>query len=213
MKTRLRILIVEDSPEDAALMADELQRAGYEVSHERVETEPAFQQALAREEWDAILCDFTLPQFSGEAALRRVKEMHCDVPFIYVSGTIGEDVAVEALKSGAHDYVMKTNLKRLVPAVEREMHEARLRQERQLLEAERERLVAELQAALMDVKRLSGLLPICSSCKKIRDKHNEWQWIEVYIQKHSEAMFTHGLCPDCSKRLFGFHANEGKTEG
>jgi CheY-like chemotaxis protein len=201
----LNILIVEDSLDDAALMILELGRAGYEVASKRVETESALRAALAQKIWDAVLCDYTLPQFSGPQALPIVNAADADLPFIYVSGTIGEDMAVEALKSGAHDYVLKNNLARLAPAFERALREAQLRRERRILEADRERLVVELKAALMDVKRLSGLLPICAGCKKIRTSRNEWQPIEVYIQEHSIAQFSHGLWPDCLSR-HGFSA-------
>ena len=195
MKTKLHLLIVEDSPEDAALIRRELERAGCAAACERVETEAALRQALAQSAWDAVLCDYTLPQFSGKMALQIVRETDADLPFIYVSGTIGEDVAVEAMKSGAQDYVLKNNLKRLAPAVERELREAQVRREKRILEADRERLITELRAALMDVKRLSGLLPICAGCKKIRTDRNEWQPLETYIREHSEAQFTHSLCP------------------
>jgi DNA-binding NtrC family response regulator len=210
MKTKLRLLLVEDSPEDAALMRHELERAGYDVASERIETESAFRQALTQATWDAVLCDYTLPQFSGANALRIVRESDADLPFIYVSGTMGEDVAVEAMKSGAQDYVMKNNLKRLAPAVERELREAKVRREKRILEADRERLITELRTALMDVKRLSGLLPICASCKKIRNNRNEWQRLEIFIRENSEAQFTHSLCPDCVKRLYEFPGDEGK---
>jgi DNA-binding NtrC family response regulator len=212
MKTKLHLLLVEDSPEDAALIQRELERAGYDVASERVETESAFRQALTQATWDAILCDFTLPQFSGENALRIVRETDADLPFIYVSGTIGEDVAVEAMKSGAQDYVLKHNLKRLAPAVARELREARGRREKRVLEADRERLITELRAALMDVKRLSGLLPICASCKKIRNDRNEWQRLEIFIRENSEAQFTHSLCPDCIKHLYEFPGDEDKLK-
>jgi DNA-binding NtrC family response regulator len=212
MKTKLHLLLVEDSPEDAALMQRELERAGFDVAGERVETESALRQALPQAIWDAILCDFTMPQFSGESALRIVRESDADLPFIYVSGTIGEDVAVEAMKSGAQDYVLKNNLKRLAPAVERELREAKVRREKRILEADRERLITELRAALMDVKRLSGLLPICASCKKIRNDRNEWQRLEIFIRENSEAQFTHSLCPDCIKRLYEFPGDDDKLK-
>jgi DNA-binding NtrC family response regulator len=212
MKTKLHLLIVEDLAEDAALMRRELEQAGYDVTSERVETESAFRQALTQGTWDAILCDYTLPQFSGKSALRILRKTNADLPFVYVSGTIGEDVAVEAMKSGAQDYVLKNNLKRLAPAVARELREAKVRRAKRVLEADRERLITELRAALMDVKRLSGLLPICASCKKIRNDRNEWQRIEIFIRENSEAQFTHSLCPDCIKRLYEFPGDEDKLK-
>jgi len=212
MKTKLRILIVEDVAEDAALMQRELAQAGGEVTSKRVETEGELREALALGGWDAVLCDYTLPQFSGKRALIIVRAIDPDLPFIYVSGTMGEDVAVEAMKSGAQDYVMKNNLKRLAPAVERELREAQVRREHRKLQADRERLITELQAALMDVKRLSGLLPICSGCKKIRNERNEWQRLEFFIREHSEAQFTHSLCPDCLKKFYESAGLESKSK-
>ena len=212
MKTQLHILIIEDSPDDAGLMTRELEQANYDVTCERVETESQFKQALAQKTWDAILCDYTLPQFSGEMALRIVRETDADLPFIYVSGTMGEEAAVAAMKSGAQDYVLKNNLKRLAPAVEREVREAQVRREHRALAADRERLVVALSAALADVKRLSGLLPICASCKKIRNANNHWQRLETYIVEHSEAQFTHSLCPDCLERLYGCPDDEDKLK-
>jgi|GEM_PF-1386357 len=212
MKTQLQILIIEDSPEDALLMLRELEQAGYEVARERVETADALKRALGQQTWDAVLCDYTLPQLSGKAALQAVREADADLPFIYVSGTMGEETAIAALKAGANDYVLKNNLTRLAPAVERELREARLRRKHRVLEAERDRLVTSLSAALMDVKRLSGLLPICSVCKKIRNDHNEWQQLETFIRNHSEAQFTHSLCPDCLSRLYGSAGRAGNLK-
>lgn len=197
MKAKLRVLIVEDSPEDALLIVRELQRPGYDVSYERVDTELSLKQVLARGNWDIVLCDYTLPQLSGAVALHIVRQIEADLPFIFVSGTLGEDVAVEAMKSGVDDYVMKNNLKRLVPVVERELAEAQIRKKARLLEVDRDQLIQELQAALTEVKRLSGLLAICPNCKRIRRADGTWQPIESYLQEHSGMQFTHGLCPEC----------------
>jgi DNA-binding NtrC family response regulator len=210
MNAKLNILIVEDSPDDAVLAIHELKRPGCELKCERVETEGGLRRALAREAWDVVLCDFTLPQFNGKQALDIVREADAELPFIYVSGTIGEDVAVAALKSGANDYVLKSNLKRLGPAVERELREARLRRDHRILEADRERLVVDLQAAMTNLKRLSGLLPICSACRSVRDDDDHWLPIEDFIRKHADAQFTHCLCPDCTARLREFPHGEDK---
>ncbi len=129
MKKNLSVLIVEDVENDARLLVAELEGGGYTVAFERVDTAAAMRSALQQKNWDLILCDFTMPYFSGAAALKLAREAGCDAPFIYVSGTIGEDVAIEAMKSGAQDYVMKTHLARLVPAVERELDEAQTRRE------------------------------------------------------------------------------------
>jgi two-component system, NarL family, sensor histidine kinase UhpB len=129
MNNKLHVLIAEDSEQDARLLIRELKRGGYDPEYQRIETAAGLKQALASETWDIILCDYSFPQFSGDAALRMVKESRLDLPFIFVSGTIGEETAVKAMKSGAHDYVMKDNLARLAAAVERELGEAQVRRE------------------------------------------------------------------------------------
>jgi two-component system cell cycle sensor histidine kinase/response regulator CckA len=137
----LRVLLVEDSEFDAELLLRELRRGGYDVAHWRVETEEAMRSALAQERWDVVISDFALPQFSGIAALTVMTESGLDLPFIVVSGTVGEETAVAALHAGAHDFVVKGQLARLIPAIERERRErdvrvARRRAERALVESE-----------------------------------------------------------------------------
>ncbi|MGZ4969307.1 MAG: EAL domain-containing protein [Methylobacter sp.] len=130
----LRILIVEDSEDDTLLLVDQLEiEGGRPVDWQRVETEPALVEAL-QQHWDIVLSDYTMPHLSGMRALEVVRQYDLDLPFIFVSGTIGENTAVKAMKSGAQDYVMKGNLSRLVPAVERELEEAQLRRERRQTE-------------------------------------------------------------------------------
>ena len=136
MSRLLRLLIVEDSEDDTLLLVRELRRAGDDVTFQRVDTAEAMTAALARQAWDLIIADYSMPHFSGTAALELLKKSGLDIPFIFVSGTIGEDMAVAAMKAGAHDYVMKGNLKRLIPAVERELREAEGRRERKRLEEE-----------------------------------------------------------------------------
>jgi DNA-binding NtrC family response regulator len=134
MTKMLRALIVEDSVSDEALLLHELHQAGFEVIHERVETQPGMEVALRTRPWDVVLSDFSLPSFGGKAALQTLRNEALEIPFIFVSGTIGEEAAVEALKSGAYDYVLKDNLQRLVPAVERALAEAKRRRELQRTE-------------------------------------------------------------------------------
>jgi hypothetical protein len=134
-KRALHILIVEDSQDDAFLLLRELERAGYAVSHERAEDAPALAAALGRPGWDAVICDYSLPGFNAMEALRMVRSSGLDLPFVIVSGSIGEDTAVQSLKAGAHDYLLKQNLRRLVPAVERAIEDARLRAEHRRAEA------------------------------------------------------------------------------
>ena len=142
MSTPLRVLIVEDSEEDTLLILRELKRGGFDPIHERVERAESMKAALSTKTWDLILADYSMPHFSGLEALKFSKESGLDLPFIIVSGSIGEEVAVEAMKSGAHDYLMKNNLTRLIPAIEQELREAEVRRklkhsEKALQEAEK----------------------------------------------------------------------------
>ena len=321
-------LLVEDSPLDAELLARHLRHSGYELDHRRVDTADDFRASLRTRRWDVILCDYQLPSFGVEGALRILRESGQDVPFIVVSGAAGEEVAVEVMKAGAHDYVLKYRLARLVPAIERERREAVARQERaaalrklsylasivdstseaiighdmegtiatwnsgaqqlfgysaeealgksifmifppetrpdiaqvmgklrrgeevaptevaalrrdesrveialtispiksadgaligvsslayniterKQLEEERKRMIDELNETLSRVKTLSGLLPICASCKKVRDDHGYWQKLETFVHEHSEAEFSHSICPDCMEALYPQYA-------
>ena len=131
---KLRILMVEDSPEDAALIERALVRGGHEVTCVRVMSASEMHAQLDRGGWDIIISDYHLPQFSASSALAVIQERKLDIPFIIVSGTVGEETAVTAMKSGAQDYVMKSNLIRLAATVEREVKEAELRRERVGLE-------------------------------------------------------------------------------
>ena len=120
----LRVLIVEDSEDDALLLARHLRQGGYELKSERVESAETMRLALERHAWDLVIADHNLPRFNSSDALKVIRDMELDIPFIIVSGSIGEEHAVSAMKAGAHDYLMKDNLVRLVPAVQRELREA-----------------------------------------------------------------------------------------
>jgi len=144
MKSLLRILIVEDAEDDAELMMREVQRGGYAVEFERVETQTTMQEALSRGSWDIILSDYTMPEFSAMAAVRTLKESGLDIPLLVVSGTIGEETAVTALKAGAHDFLLKGKLARLIPAIERELRDAETRRSRQEAELRYKLLVEQL---------------------------------------------------------------------
>lgn len=131
MSKPLRVLIVEDSENDAILLLRELKRSGYLLLYECVEDAPGLLSALERERWDIVISDFVMPQFSGLEALKLVREKGLDIPFIITSGKITDDTAVIAMKAGAADYIMKDNLARLGPAVARELQEASIRRERE----------------------------------------------------------------------------------
>lgn len=315
----LNILLVEDSENDAALMLQQIREGGYEPMSERVQTPEDLTAALGRHKWDVVLADYVLPQYSGPEALKLVRARNPDMPVVMISGVYGEETAVEMMKAGASDYLVKTKLSRLVPAIEREIEAAQMRRRatqaenmvrylaaivessddaiygikldgtvvswnraaervygfrageiigrnvsilypderldelidtmervkrgdhvghsetarvrkggravpvavtispmkngegkisgasviaqditfRKRDELERIKLIQELTEALGRAKTLAGLLPICASCKRIRDDHGYWQQVEAYIAEHSDAVFTHGICPEC----------------
>jgi diguanylate cyclase len=130
MTYQIKILIVEDNLDDAELIILELEAANYQVIYQQVDTVEAMVSALESQEWDVILTDYAMPQFSAVAALSLVKLRKLDTPFIVVSGSIGEEIAVQLMRDGAHDYLLKNNLTRLAPAIERELREANVRYER-----------------------------------------------------------------------------------
>ena len=141
----LRVLIVEDSEDDANLVIRNLRKGGYESVYERVETAEKLRGALSRLPWDVIISDFAMPYFDGITALKISQESGLDLPFILVSGTITDEIAVRVMKAGAHDFIDKTNLARLIPAIEREMREAEVRRERRRMEEDLEAYHAGLK--------------------------------------------------------------------
>jgi len=140
MGTPLRVLMIEDSEDDATLLLRELRRGGYDVEFERVDLPGTLKSALDTQVWDLVVSDFSMPHFSGTDALHFLRAKGSDIPFIFVSGTMGEETAVAALQNGAQDYLMKTNLKRLVPAVQRALQEAEGRRQRKQMEQQVQQL-------------------------------------------------------------------------
>ena len=132
--TPLRALVVEDVEDDLLLLQNELRRGGYLPQLTRVDTPEDLRDALQQHSWEIIFCDYSMPKMNGRQALDIVRELDKDVPLIFVSGSMGEDIAVEAMRAGAQDYIMKDNLKRLAPAVQRELEDARQRREKRTAE-------------------------------------------------------------------------------
>ncbi|MDO9167014.1 MAG: EAL domain-containing protein [Rhodoferax sp.] len=164
MSKPVKVLIIEDSEDDAKLALRVLQRGGFEPTHRRVQTAAELETALARERWDAIISDFSMPGFTGMDALRIYRSTGLDIPFILISGTIGEESAVNAMKAGASDYVMKRNLARLAPALERELKESHMRAahrraQRELVESEqRLRTIVETEPECVKVVSQEGVV-------------------------------------------------------
>ena len=192
MKKSLRLLLIEDLEDDALLLVRELRKGGIDSDFTRVDTLRELEAALANGPWDAIFSDYNLPGFTGLDVLRIVREMGLDLPFILVSGVIGEETAVEALKAGAHDYLMKGRYARLAPALERARQDVTLQRERRRTMAElrqyREHLeelgllrTEELAAANRELDSFnhtvshdlrSPVLNIANFCQLIFDKHD-----------------------------------------
>jgi signal transduction histidine kinase len=172
----IKILIIEDSDDDECIIIHTLQsEGGFKIDYKRVESANDMQTALETEHWDLILADYTMPHFSGPSALRILQESGQDIPFIIVSGSIGEETAVEAMKAGAHDYIMKGNLRRLIPAVVRELREsevraARKRAEEELRTTERLRMAGEMTASI--IHDLKGPMQIITSMNEFLDENN-----------------------------------------
>lgn len=198
MERRLHVLLVEDSENDALLLVRSLQRSGYKLRVERVQTLAHLQTVLDDQPWDVIIADYTLPGFTALEALKLVQGSGLDIPFIVVSGSVGEGVAVATMKAGAHDYLMKNNLQRLDAAIEREIREAQVRRERRLAEQalQKER---DLTAALMDtsgalvmvIKRDGSLVRFNRACEQTTGytlaELQPQGWCEMLIPSEQQA--------------------------
>ena len=188
MSKPLNILIVEDSEDDALLLLVQLRKDGYQPDFMRVETHESMLAALGQRTWDVVISDYVMPRFSGLRALATLRESGLDLPFIIVSGNIGEDIAVEAMKAGAHDYILKGNLARLAPAIEREVREAETRKARKRAEEERVRLAAAVESA--------------ADAVAITDPHGMIQYVNPVIRKYL------GLQPGRSRRAGTHHSRQ-----
>ncbi len=148
MAKPLAVLIVEDSDSDAQLILRLLDKAGYSVTYEQVDTSDGMRAALEKQTWDIVISDYSLPQFNAPAALKLLHDRGPDIPFLVVSGTIGEETAVAMMKSGAHDYLVKGNLIRLVPAIERELDQARVRRENKQIQEDMQAIDKRFRALI-----------------------------------------------------------------
>ncbi|MFA5403464.1 MAG: PAS domain S-box protein [Ignavibacteria bacterium] len=155
-KEKLHILILEDNENDLALLIRELKKGKYEIDYKMVEDSKSFKSAISKK-WDLIISDYSLPDFNGFEALNICNEKGIDTPFIVVSGTVGEDIAVDMMRAGCKDYIMKKSLKRLLPAVEREIEDARIREKNKLIDKEKE-VLFEINQDILNTANLDELL-------------------------------------------------------
>ena len=157
----VRLIVVEDMPMEAEIAVRQLESGGFTCSWKRVDSEAALRAALAEAEPDIILSDFTLPGFDGISALEISREIAPDTPFIFLSGTLGEERAIDALQRGAYDYVLKTNMARIVPAVRRALNDSAIRRARVALEQQLRDIVATSQDWIWEHDR-DGKFTFCS---------------------------------------------------
>jgi len=197
IKKEVAVLFIEDNPADVYLIREMLAETTDDIV---LEDADSFAKGLARidaGEIDLVLLDLGLPDSQGIAGVKNLCERFGRLPIIVFTGLSDEQLGTQAVHEGAQDYLIKgqTNGSLLVKAI-------RYAIERKQLENEKENLISELQESLAKVKLLSGLLPICASCKKIRDDKGYWNQVETYLLEHSQAKFTHGICPECGKKLY-----------
>lgn len=204
--TKDNILVVDDTPENLRLLTTSLTEAGY-----RVRPVPSGSMAIAgarRYPPDLILLDIRMPGMDGFEVCAELKadEGLRDVPVIFISALDDTLDKVQAFGVGGVDYVTKPfQFEEVLARVETHLTIRRLQKER-------DEVIANLEDALAEVKRLSGLLPICSACRRVRDDHGYWKQVETYISERSEATFSHGICPECLERLYPDAASDGPQQ-
>ncbi|MHB8790132.1 MAG: response regulator [Desulfobulbaceae bacterium] len=195
----IHILHIEDNPADAALVHEILAEAkefSGTVHHAGLLSLGL--EILTGNGVDIILLDLNLPDSAGTTTFQAVKESARDTPVIIMTGLNDEEAAIHAVREGAQDYLVKAQV------------EANLLVRSIKYAIEREKLSSALRQALDRIKTLSGLLPICAACKNIRDDQGFWHQVEEYVRDHSDAEFTHGLCPKCATKLYPeYYKNNG----
>lgn len=194
---KTKALLIEDDEGDVFLIREMLDMASAPVE---IKEACRLNDALMLMEtggYDVIISDLGLPDSKGLDTLRALRANDKAAPILVLTGLADEETGVAALKEGAQDYLVKGAITGALL-----LRSIRYAMERKKIESERERLIEELQDALSKVKLLSGLIPICANCKNIRNDEGYWQKVEVYIRDHSEAKFSHGLCPACAKKLY-----------
>lgn len=192
------VLLIEDNPADAQLIMAILREEPAnttEVLHANNMARGL--EAITNGGIDIVLLDLALPDSSGYDTFVTLQKHAPTLPVIVLTGQNDMELALRIVRDGAQDYLIKSMVDYTILA-----RSIRYAIERKHLLLEQDRCIAQLREALAAVKTLSGLLPICASCKQIRDDKGYWHQVEVFIQQHSSAMFTHGLCPKCAQKIY-----------
>lgn len=204
------VLIVDDNPTNLRILLRYLEHAGF-----RVLVAENGESAIKRADYvapDIILLDVMMPGVDGFETCRRLKqsEKTKDIPVIFMTALTETKDKVKGFQLGAVDYVTKPlqheevlarlNTHLTISGLQCEVEAKNIRLQQEM--KEKERLIAELKLALENVKTLQGLLPICASCKNIRDDNGYWHQVESYVREHTDAQFSHGICPDCARKLY-----------
>ena len=201
MEDKSTILIVDDDESMRKTMSLVLGKKGYET-----ETAGTGQEAIEKARkrfFNLVLLDIKLPDIEGLELLGPLKEMYPDMVTIMATAYASVETAIKALNEGASAYITKPfNMDEVLATVREALEKQHLMFEKRQAEKELRRINDQLKEALAKVKTLSGFLPICANCKKIRDDQDYWHQVEEYITDHSEAEFSHSICPDCAKQLY-----------
>jgi DNA-binding NtrC family response regulator len=199
-----KILLIDDEPAQAWLVREYLQSTTRNpVSLDVAETVADGLQRLETGDIQVLLLDLSLPDSLGTATFSKVHDRYPGLPIVVLTSLEDEELGSQLVQLGAQEYLVKGQING--PMLQRALRYAI---ERKQAQAEREQLIQELRKALAEVKRLSGLLPICSHCKKIRDDHGRWHVLEQYIMSRTDARFSHSLCEDCVKEHYSQFAKE-----
>ncbi len=200
----IRVLLIEDDQADAFLIQELLAESAAGKKGEGVNADICRAERLAdgirqamKGEFDIIISDLGLPDSQGLTTVKKLASVVRHIPILVMTGLDDQRLGFEAVNAGAQDYLVKGQV-----SGEMLVRSIRYAIERKRIENEKHEVIVELQEALAKVKLLSGFLPICCSCKKIRDDKGYWQQIESYIKEHSQAKFSHGICPECARELY-----------
>ena len=200
----IKVLLIEDDQADAFLVQEMLleptagrDAATGDITLQQVTRLDVGVGKIAEGGYDIIISDLGLPDSQGMDTVKTLVAAARRIPIVVMTGLADHEVGLEAVNAGAQDYLIKGQVSGEVL-----VRSIRYAIERKRIENEKEQAIAELQEALAKVKLLSGFIPICASCKKIRDDKGYWQQVESYIQKHSNAEFSHSICPECTHRLY-----------